>query len=96
LSLAFRLSVALGLCSGQDAARVTAHLSALRMPTGLGDVPGGAGSPEALLNAMAQDKKVSAGELTFILARGIGDSFIARNIPAETVIRFLDHEMAGT
>jgi len=96
LSLAFRLSVALGLCSGQDAARVTAHLSALCMPTGLGDVPGGAGSPEALLNAMAQDKKVSAGELTFILARGIGDSFIARNIPAETVIRFLDHEMAGT
>jgi 3-dehydroquinate synthase len=96
LALAFRFSVALGLCSGQDAARVTAHLGALGMPTRLGDVPGGAGSPEAMLNAMAQDKKVSAGELTFILARGIGDSFIARNIPADTVIRFLDHEMTGT
>ncbi|MGL4438109.1 MAG: 3-dehydroquinate synthase family protein, partial [Bosea sp. (in: a-proteobacteria)] len=93
LSLAFRFSVQLGLCSGQDAARVTAHLSALGMPTRLAEVPGGVGSSEAMLSAMAQDKKVSAGELNFILARGIGQSFIARNIPAEKVIAFLTHEM---
>lgn len=96
LALAFRFSVNLGLCSGQDASRVAAHLKALAMPTHLSDVPGGVGSSEAMLSAMAQDKKVSAGELNFILAHGIGQSFIARNIPADKVIRFLDHEMTGT
>jgi 3-dehydroquinate synthase len=95
LALAFRFSVALGLCSGQDAARVTAHLASLAMPTKLGDVPGGSGSPAAMLSAMTQDKKVSAGELNFILARGIGDSFVARNIPADKVMAFLVHEMTG-
>ena len=33
-----------------------------------------------LLDAMAQDKKVKGGALTFILARGIGQSFIAPGI----------------
>ena len=29
---------------------------------------------------MRQDKKVERGRLTFILARGIGESFIARDV----------------
>lgn len=96
LALAFRFSVALGLCNGQDATRVTAHLKALGLPTTLGEVPGGAGSSAEMLSAMAQDKKVSAGELNFIVAHGIGKSFIAKNIPAEKVLAFLTHEITGT
>jgi 3-dehydroquinate synthetase len=38
---------------------------------------------------MAQDKKVKDGALTFILARGIGQSFIARAVPTDTVRKFL-------
>jgi 3-dehydroquinate synthase len=34
---------------------------------------------------MAHDKKVAEGRLTFILARGIGRSFITKDVPAEAV-----------
>ena len=95
LALAFRFSVRLGLCAGQDAGRVEGHLRTAGLPTRLSDVPGGCGSAEDLLAAMAQDKKVSAGELTFILARGIGRSFIARGVPADSVRTFLGEALAG-
>jgi 3-dehydroquinate synthase len=95
LSLAFRFSVRLGLCAGQDAGRVAAHLRSVGLPTALGDVPGGSGDAEALLDAMAQDKKVKDGALTFILARGIGESFVARGVEAGEVRAFLADELAG-
>jgi 3-dehydroquinate synthetase len=41
---------------------------------------------------MAQDKKVKAGALTFILARGIGRSFVANGIPVAEVRAFLGEE----
>ena len=95
LALAFRFSVRLGLCSGQDAGRVAGHLVGVGLPTRLKDVPGGAGSAEALVDAMHQDKKVKSGALTFILARGIGESFIARGVEASAVRDFLLGEFAG-
>jgi 3-dehydroquinate synthase len=94
LNLAFRFSVALGLCPQADADRVEAHLTAAGLPTRLRHVPGGCGSVEALLDAMAQDKKVKAGALTFILARGIGQSFIARNVEAQAVRSFLTEQIS--
>jgi 3-dehydroquinate synthase len=95
LALAFRFSVRLGLANGQDAGRVAAHLGACGLPTRLQDVPGGAGSADALLDAMTQDKKVKAGRLGFILARGIGESFIADDVPAKAVLDFLEAELAS-
>lgn len=94
LALAFRFSVRLGLCPGQDAGRVAGHLKTAGLPTRLDDVPGGCGPVGGLVEAMAQDKKVKAGELTFILARGIGQSFIARGVPAGDVQAFLEEELA--
>jgi 3-dehydroquinate synthase len=93
LALAFRFSVRLGLCPGQDAERVARHLATVGLPTRLEDVPGGCGTAEALVEAMAQDKKVKAGALTFILARGIGQSFIAPGVEAEAVRAFLAQEL---
>lgn len=95
MSLAFRFSVTLGLCQGQDAGRVTAHLAASGLPTRIGAVPGWNGSTDAMMDAMGQDKKVSRGSLTFILARGIGESFVARGVEPQDVRTFLDAEMAG-
>jgi 3-dehydroquinate synthetase len=43
---------------------------------------------------MGQDKKVRAGQLTFILARGIGQSFVARGIEGADVLAFLEAELA--
>jgi 3-dehydroquinate synthase len=95
LALAFRFSARLGLCPGQDAERVAAHLVRAGLPTRLSDIPGGVGTPEALLDAMAQDKKVKDGQLTFILARGIGQSFVARGVAAADVRAFLAHQLEG-
>jgi 3-dehydroquinate synthase len=92
LALAFRFSASLGLCPAADAQRVEAHLSAAGLPTRLSHVPGGCGTVDELLDAMAQDKKVKGGALTFILARGIGQSFIAPGIEADKVRTFLESE----
>jgi len=93
LTLAFRFSAALGLCPPSDAERVEAHLKSVGLPTRLSHVPGGCGTVDELLEAMAQDKKVKGGSLTFILTRGIGQSFIAPGIEAGKVHSFLTSEV---
>jgi len=93
LALAFRFSTFLGFCPPADAERVEAHLKAAGLPTRLSQVPGGCGTVDELLDAMAQDKKVKGGALTFILARGIGRSFIAPGIKADKVRAFLASEI---
>ncbi len=95
LALAFRFSQRLGLCPGQDAGRVSRHLDHVGLPSRLQQVPGGAGSAEEIVNAMAQDKKVKRGVLTFILARGIGKSFIAPGVAADEVRAFIEAELAA-
>ena len=93
MAMAFRFSQMLELCSGQDSVRVEAHLKAAGLPTRLADVPGGAGHADSLIDAMLQDKKVRRGALTFILARGIGRSFVARDVPVQKVQEFLATEL---
>ncbi|MGL4240343.1 MAG: 3-dehydroquinate synthase [Beijerinckiaceae bacterium] len=94
MRLAFDFSREQGLCSGQDSVRVTRHLEAVGLPTRLSQVPGGAGTAARLMDAIRQDKKVSRGALTFILARGIGEAFIAREVEPATVEAFLERELA--
>ena len=43
---------------------------------------------------MGQDKKVVAGQLRFILARDIGDTFITSDVPADVVLSVLDDALA--
>jgi len=95
LALAFRFSQRLGLCPGQDALRVSRHLDQVGLPSSLQQVPGGAGNAEEIVSAMAQDKKVKRGVLTFILARGIGKSFIAPGVAADEVRAFVEAELAA-
>ncbi|HZZ62242.1 MAG TPA: 3-dehydroquinate synthase [Roseiarcus sp.] len=93
MACAFRLSRQLELCSGQDAARVEAHLKSVGLPTRIGDISGLRIGADDILAAMRQDKKVERGRLTFILARGIGESFIARDIPETSVREFLKRDL---
>lgn len=95
LALAFRFSARLGLCGGQEAGRVANHLALAGLPTRLQQVPGGSGDAGAILDAMAQDKKVRDGALTFILARGIGQSFIAPGVDRAELRAFLEAELAA-
>jgi 3-dehydroquinate synthetase len=92
MAMAFRFSARAGLCPPQDAARVQAHLAGLGYrlhPQAFGITA----APARLVEHMAQDKKVQDGRLTFILARGIGQSFVARNIPAQDVEAFLREDI---
>ena len=77
--LAFRLSVAIGLCPDTDLTRVLAHYAAADLPA----------SPLAvrkdwdtgrLMEHFTRDKKTVDGKLTFILTRGIGKAFITQEV----------------
>jgi len=74
--------------------RVESHLEAIGLPTRIAQIPGLDAGAEAILAAMRQDKKVERGRLTFILARGIGESFIAKDISEGQTLAFLEREIA--
>jgi 3-dehydroquinate synthase len=46
-------------------------------------------SADQIMDFIAQDKKVSRGNLNFILTHGIGQAYIAKNVPAAEVHAFL-------
>jgi 3-dehydroquinate synthase len=92
MAMAHRFSVVAGLCSGQDATRVARHLAAVGLPTELAAIPGWNATADAMIGAIRQDKKVSQGSLTFILTRGIGQSFIARGVEEAPIRAFLEAE----
>ena len=93
--LAFELSARLGLCSQEDPSRVRAHLQTMGMKRNLSDIPGELPGAEVLLDLMAQDKKVIDGRLRFILARSIGDAFVADDVPSDEVLGVLTDALRG-
>jgi 3-dehydroquinate synthase len=92
-AMAFRFSAAEGLCGAEDAVRVGDVLAAAGLPTRLDQA--GTLKARALVKRMAGDKKAEGGRLTLILARGIGDAFVARDVDAGAVTAFLEREIAG-
>ena len=50
---------------------------------------------DALMDLIAQDKKVKRGKLTFILVRGIGQAFVESGVDAVEVRAFLADKLAG-
>ncbi|MBP1885221.1 3-dehydroquinate synthase [Sinorhizobium mexicanum] len=87
--LAHEFSARMNLASPDDARRVENHLKAVGLPTRMADIPGSLPPAERLMDAIAQDKKVKGGKLTFILTRGIGQSFVADDVPSSEVLSFL-------
>ncbi|RMD60880.1 MAG: 3-dehydroquinate synthase [Alphaproteobacteria bacterium] len=82
--MAFDLSVRLGLCPPEDAARVRRHLAAVGLATGLDDGQR-AWNAQRLLAHMARDKKVRDGRITFVLVRGIGRAFLCDDVALDDV-----------
>lgn len=89
-ALAFDLSARMGLCAQECPSRVEAHLRAMGMKSRFADIPEDLPDTETLIDLMGQDKKVVDGQLTFILARGIGQAFITRDVPPEALRATLD------
>jgi 3-dehydroquinate synthase len=94
MALAFRFSARQGLANGQDAERATRAIAASGLPTALSDVAGHPFDARRLVTHMGQDKKAEAGQLTFILARALGDAFVAKDVDAAAVREFLVSEGA--
>jgi 3-dehydroquinate synthase len=93
-AMAFRFSRDLGHCVAAEAERVERALVQAGLPTRLADVAGGPFGADALIAAMAQDKKAEGGALTFILVRAIGDAFVAKAVDPGPLRRFLIAEGA--
>ena len=87
--MAFDLSVTLGLCPAQDAARVQRHLASIGLPTAPSSVRGRFWSAERLVEHMGRDKKVKDGRIGFVLARGIGKSFHPAHADLPQVVAML-------
>ena len=93
-ALAFRFSARLGLCAGQDATRARQAIAAAGLPVRLDEVPGHPFHADALIAAMAQDKKAEGGALTLVLVRAIGEAFVARGVDPAPLRDFLVDEGA--
>lgn len=91
--LAFRYSARLGLCSEVDAHRVGNHFQAVGLPYGLASAGVEAGG-DVLVAHMAHDKKMEGRTLPFLLAKGIGRTFLSRDVDLDDVAAFLDEETA--
>ncbi|MEO0914156.1 MAG: 3-dehydroquinate synthase, partial [Pseudomonadota bacterium] len=95
MALAFELSQRLGLCAQEAPSRVRAHLEAAGMKKDLSDIAGDLPDADGLIALMAQDKKVQGGRVTFILARGIGEAFVARGVDMGVVRGVLADALAA-
>ncbi|WP_174299879.1 3-dehydroquinate synthase [Caulobacter sp. S45] len=93
-ALAFRFSAELGVCPPEAAARAEAAIAGAGLPTRLRALAGAPFDASRLVDHMAQDKKAEAGGLVFVLARGIGEAFIAKGVDRAALLRFLAAEGA--
>ncbi len=95
MAMAYRFSERLGVCKAGCALRAEKHLLSVGLPSHVRDIPGEALQAKTLLDAMYQDKKASGGKLVFILARDIGDTYVAHDVLPEDVLAFLEDELAA-
>jgi len=89
IACAFEFSARLGLLPQQDAERAVRHLAAVGLPTHIRQMPAVQTNADALMELIAQDKKVKRGKLTFILVRGIGQAFVAHDVDPAQVRAYL-------
>ncbi|QQS13988.1 MAG: 3-dehydroquinate synthase [Rhodospirillales bacterium] len=98
MAMAFDMSAAMGLCPPEDSARVRRHLDSVGMATSPRAIPGDntrAWDADRFVGHMRGDKKNRDGRITFILARGIGRSFVARGIDEAPALDAVRRAIAG-
>ncbi len=95
MALAFEFSATRqGLLPKAEAARVVRHLATVGLPTKIKDILGTAPTLDRLMDLIGQDKKIRRGQLTFILARGIGSAFVETGVDTAEVRGFLSERLA--
>lgn len=92
--LALALSERTSLCPNGCAKRLAAHLQSVGMAHRISQIDGACDwTAPALLDHMRLDKKVTAGKLTFILARDIGDAFVTNEVDESDVLSVLEESL---
>ncbi len=91
--LAFELSERLKLCPPGQANRVRAWFANAGLPASVADLPELGASEDDLVEIMKQDKKASGGTLVFVLARGIGQAFVANDVDPAAVKALLSNAL---
>ncbi len=91
MQLAFDFSVQQGLCPAADADRLRQHLQSVELPTGFRQYTNATGA--SLIAHMRQDKKRQSGNLPFLLARGIGQTYLDRSVDLARIELFLDAQV---
>ena len=94
-SMAMEFSARHQLLPMTEADRAIRHLAAVGLPTKTAQVEGGVPTVDVLMDLIAQDKKVKRGKLTFILARGIGQAFVAPDVDPNSVRSFIAEKIAA-
>ncbi len=92
MAMAFRYSAEQQICSTEDAERVQRHFDLVGLPTSIIHIEGGGPSAAEMLQLMSQDKKVQAGQLALVLARGIGSAYLERDVDMDDLTDFLKRE----
>jgi len=92
--LAARLSAERGLCPADDAGRLARHIAEVGLPASFARLPQFRWDAKRLLAHMARDKKVRDGRIGFVLTRGIGTAFTARDVPVDAVEAMLARAIA--
>jgi 3-dehydroquinate synthase len=82
LVAAANLSARLGFCDNSLQKRIEDILKSVNLPT---RIPSHI-APDTLLQAMQHDKKKRAGQLRFILLRGIGQAFVSDEVPNAEIL----------
>jgi 3-dehydroquinate synthase len=98
MAMAFDLSARLGLCPATDAERVRRHLGAVGLPMRLRAIGGDnrrSWDATRLIEHMRGDKKAEDGQLTFVLARGIGKAFVSREVDEAALRGLLDDAISA-
>jgi len=94
--LALDLSHRMGLCPGQDVDRARRHFASMGLPMDIASIAGARGwDAGTLIDHMRHDKKVLAGRMRFILARGIGDAFVTADVDEKDVAGVLKRSIAA-
>ena len=88
-ALAFGFSAARRDCAADDVLRVRQHLRKVGLPDGLLE-SGITASGKRLVEHMRHDKKASGGRLPFLLAHGIGQTYLDNDVDLADVAAFLN------
>jgi 3-dehydroquinate synthase len=89
IALAADFSVRRGVLAPETAARAIGHLGRAGLPVRIEEVAGDWPDADALLDLMAQDKKVKRGKLNLILLRDIGHAYMAPDVDPAPLRAFL-------